>query len=98
MPAKCEACGAASDAAAEKSSGRFARVLVESRVLILCARHARVVRAAAPGTVAEAQALLHELSGRRSLIGRRAPLDRRVFPARPEGRRRSAGRRATDID
>jgi hypothetical protein len=33
---------------------------------------------------------------RRSPIARREPQDRRVFPPRPEGRRLSTGRRATD--
>jgi hypothetical protein len=33
---------------------------------------------------------------RRSPITRREPEDRRVFPPRPEGRRLSTGRRATD--
>jgi len=33
---------------------------------------------------------------RRSPVTRRGQDDRRVFPPRPEGRRRSAGRRATD--
>lgn len=33
---------------------------------------------------------------RRTTPDRRTPLDRRVLPPRPEGRRRNAGRRATD--
>jgi hypothetical protein len=40
--------------------------------------------------------LFREEAGNRSLVSRRAPLDRRQFPMRPEGRRRTSGRRATD--
>jgi hypothetical protein len=40
--------------------------------------------------------LFQEPEGRRSFVDRRSPLDRRLFPPRPEGRRASAGRRSED--
>ena len=71
-------------------------VLVEDRVVALCEPHAAKVRERAPTTIAELQRAFPERRGQRSLFERRAPLDRRAFPARPEGRRRGGGRRATD--
>jgi hypothetical protein len=62
----------------------------------LCEAHAEKVRAQAPESLAELRRLFRERSGKRSLISRRAPLDRRLFPARPEGRRASQGRRVGD--
>jgi hypothetical protein len=63
----------------------------------LCAEHAEAARAASVETLSELKALFPEPTGKRSLVDRRAPLDRRVFPPRPEGRRRAPdGRRATD--
>ncbi len=41
---------------------------------------------------------LKETDGRRSLVTRRSPVDRRVFPPRPEGRRLAVGRRTIDRD
>jgi hypothetical protein len=70
-------------------------VLVENRLLTLCEQHAVLFRASGKTTLAELRALFLEPQGRRSMISRRAPLDRRVFP-RPEGRRKSDGRRQND--
>jgi hypothetical protein len=70
--------------------------LIEGRVLSLCATHAATFKEERPETLALAAALFREPQGRRSLLTRRAPLDRRQFPMRPEGRRRSDGRRGTD--
>jgi len=83
---------------AEAVSGRLRRMLVGERIIALCEPHfARASDARAPSLEA-LRASFVEDAGRRSLLSRRAPLDRRVFPARPEGRRRSTGRRATDVD
>ena len=75
---------------------KLRRILIEDRVVALCEPHAVQVRAAAPSTVAELRGLFLERGGKRALIERRAPLDRRIFPARPEGRRARAGRRSGD--
>jgi hypothetical protein len=72
------------------------RLLIEDRIVALCAAHAEKVRALAPASVAELCQRFQEKRGKRALLSRRAPLDRRTFPARPEGRRASAGRRASD--
>ncbi|MEO8902547.1 MAG: hypothetical protein ABI488_11185 [Polyangiaceae bacterium] len=75
---------------------KLKRVLVEDRVIALCELHAAEVRSAAPASVAQLRQSFTERRGKRSLLERRAPADRRAFPARPEGRRASAGRRAND--
>jgi hypothetical protein len=72
--------------------------LVDERIVSLCEAHAARYRSSGTTSLTELSAMFREDSGRRSLITRRAPLDRRVFPARPEGRRRNAGRRRTDRD
>lgn len=71
-------------------------MLVEGRLLTLCDAHALVIAETPARTLAQIRELFPEPDGRRSLVARRTPLDRRVFPPRPEGRRRSSGRRATD--
>jgi hypothetical protein len=75
---------------------RLQRFLVEGRVLALCAEHAHSFREQRPETIEAVALLFREDAGKRSLVSRRAPLDRRQFPMRPEGRRRSGGRRAGD--
>ncbi|WP_437777957.1 hypothetical protein [Sorangium sp. So ce1097] len=85
----------------------MARVVIQGRSLSLCRPHAATVAAAMPETFEEMRALFVGLQRgqeaqddafveRRSPIPRRSPEDRRVFPPRPEGRRLSGGRRATD--
>lgn len=74
---------------------RLRSVLVEHRLLCLCEQHAVLFRASGKTTLAELRALFLEPRGQRSLVSRRAPHDRRVFP-RPEGRRKSDGRRQDD--
>jgi len=100
MARKCELCAEPKTrwSAAEQNPkpGKLKRVLVEDRVIALCEQHAARVRSLAPATVAELRQSVTERRGKRSLLERRAPADRRAFPARPEGRRASAGRRATD--
>jgi hypothetical protein len=75
---------------------KLRRLLLEDRIVLLCEAHAEKVRAQAPENLAELRRLFRERTGKRSLISRRAPLDRRLFPPRPEGRRASQGRRVGD--
>jgi hypothetical protein len=75
---------------------KLRRILIEDRIVLLCEAHAEKVRAQAPASMVELRRLFREPAGKRSLISRRAPLDRRLFPARPEGRRASQGRRVGD--
>jgi hypothetical protein len=71
-------------------------VLIGDRIVALCAQHSDQLRRSGAGDVDGLQQVFPEPDGRRSLVGRRAPLDRRVFPPRPEGRRCSDGRRHDD--
>lgn len=93
MPHACEVCATL---ARSPSAKRVRRVLVGDRLVSLCDGHARVLEGVAPASVAELRQVFRENGGRRSLVERRQELDRRVFPARPEGRRRNSGRRASD--
>jgi hypothetical protein len=90
--ATCEVCSTLGRA--RKGPGK--RVLVGHRLVTLCTTHARAVPALPQRGVEELRRVFHERKGQRSLIDRRQELDRRVFPARPEGRRHGGGRRATD--
>ena len=72
------------------------RVLIEDRLLSLCDEHAAEIQLSRVDTIGELRELFRERYGKRSLVLRRSPLDRRVFPPRPEGRRLSDGRRASD--
>jgi hypothetical protein len=85
----------------------MSKVVVEGRALELCRTHAATVVAAMPETFEDLRALFvgvgvdlgtcpRGMKERRSPIDRRASEDRRVFPSRPEGRRRSGGRRVSD--
>ena len=76
--------------------GKIRRLLIEERIVSLCETHAARYRVSGKSTLFELSTMFLEEGGRRSLVMRRAPLDRRVFPARPEGRRRNGGRRGTD--
>ena len=100
MARKCELCAKLKtrSSASEQNPKpvKLRRLLVEDRVIALCERHAASVRAQAPESVAELRKSFQERRGQRSLLDRSAPADRRAFPARPEGRRASAGRRAGD--
>jgi hypothetical protein len=100
MARRCEICASLPEDARPNRAGtrRLRRLLLEDRLVVLCDEHANCVREHAVETLREARALFAESVGKRSLLGRRAPLDRRMFPARPEGRRASSGRRATDAD
>jgi len=69
------------------------RFRIGDRVLAFCAKHARRVREANPESLDDLTRLFAEEAGGRSLLDRRSPLDRRIFPPRPEGRRRGLSRR-----
>jgi hypothetical protein len=76
---------------------RVSRVTIEARSITLCRDHAAHVAIHMPETWEELRALFIAPGERRSLIPRRIDMDdRRVFPPRPEGRRRSSGRRTVD--
>ena len=98
MTRKCELCATLKTrvSASEHKPAKLRRVLVEERVIALCETHAEKVKKRAPATLSALRAAFTERRGQRSLLERRAPLDRRAFPARPEGRRASSGRRASD--
>lgn len=84
----------------------MSKVVIEGRALTLCRDHAAAVVAVMPETFEDLRAIFAgagvDLDGpghtpeRRSPLDRRAADDRRVFPPRPEGRRRGGGRRASD--
>jgi hypothetical protein len=93
MPQACEVCATLGRSPSTK---RVRRVLVGDRLVHLCDSHARVLSGFTPASVAELRQVFRENGGKRSLVERRQELDRRVFPARPEGRRRNSGRRASD--
>ena len=89
MSRVCEVCGV---------SGAAAQVLIEDRAVTLCDTHLAAVERAGVARLSELFELFPEPTGQRRAPERRSPLDRRIFPARPEGRRRGAGRRETDSD
>jgi hypothetical protein len=93
MTRECEVCAELG----QKSEGRSHRLLIDSRLLTLCATHARVVKTSGADGLEAVRALFREVTGRRSALPRRADLDRRAFPPRPEGRRLASGRRAGDL-
>jgi hypothetical protein len=99
MQRACEVCSSLAKRSAldtEPPKKRIRRVLVDDRIIALCDAHAAELRQSDASGVASVRELFAEPGGRRSLVGRRAPLDRRIFPARPEGRRRGPGRRSDD--
>jgi hypothetical protein len=98
MQRLCEVCAnlELSRPAPAASTRRLRRVLVEDRLLCLCEMHAVLFQASGKTTLGELRALFTEPAGRRSLVQRRAALDRRAFPPRPEGRRSNDGRRDRD--
>jgi hypothetical protein len=78
---------------------RISRVTVQSRSVLLCREHAGLVAINMPKTWDELRAIFAGAVDRRSPIPRRVEYDdRRVFPPRPEGRRRTHGRRRLDLD
>jgi hypothetical protein len=85
---QCEICGA--------SQGRVKAIDCGTRLVSLCEAHALAAKRATARSLEALRQLFVEAEGRRTLIGRRAPDERRLFPPRPEGRRQKSGRRATD--
>lgn len=99
MAPSCEMCAGLPPGLRRKPAGgnqRLRRLLFDGRILSLCELHARKVHDSGAETAAELRALFVEPNGKRSLVDRRSPVDRRLFPARPEGRRRAGGRRRGD--
>jgi hypothetical protein len=97
MARNCEICAARSlsEGRGTPKRKRLQRLLVHERIIAVCDEHASVASAAR--TIDELRCLFSESQGRRSLVDRRAPLDRRLFPPRPEGRRaKPLGRRKSD--
>jgi hypothetical protein len=76
----------------------LSRVVIQGRALDLCRAHATTVVAAMPKTFDDLCGLFAGvvLTEPRALFDRRAPLDRRELPPRPEGRRLGIGRRVAD--
>lgn len=89
----CELCRARGAAPEPEPPGKLARLLLDDRVLALCRKHHAEVRRAKVQHLAELFELLREPEGQRAALSRRSPVDRRVFPPRPEGRRRGRERR-----
>jgi hypothetical protein len=89
----CAVCGSC-----ETNRTRMSRVVIQGRSLELCQAHAAMVVAAMPKTFEDLLALFADVipSAPRSTKERRAALDRREFPPRPEGRRMGFGRRSAD--
>lgn len=100
-PRVCEICSAGSPGETRAGSSQaqsLTRVVIEGRIVALCETHVGEVERAGIATLSQLFELFPEPSGQRRAPERRSPLDRRIFPARPEGRRRGMGRRATDGD
>jgi hypothetical protein len=93
MRRPCEICAERDEA---KTSDSDLYVLIENRVVALCDRHASAVKKLRIKTLDQLRDHFQETTGVRSLVPRRAVNNRRLFPARPEGRRRSDGRRWDD--
>lgn len=94
MLRRCEICEARGESS--PSTGKLRRLLVGERIVALCMHHAEAAESFEASTLERLRVLFSEPGGRRSLLDRRSPLDRRVFPVRPEGRRGSGGRRSSD--
>jgi hypothetical protein len=95
MARRCEICETLNPNV--RPATRLQRFLVKERVVALCTEHADAFREQRPETLEQLSRLFREGRGRRSLLSRRAPIERRQFPMRPEGRRHNTGRRAGDV-
>jgi hypothetical protein len=98
MARSCEVCShlAEKPQAVRTPAVRLRRVAVEGRIVALCEPHASAVMGAETRSLEVLRDLFREPEGRRSFVDRRSPLDRRLFPPRPEGRRATGGRRNED--
>jgi hypothetical protein len=83
----CEVCG---------QSGRVVRLSFGSRTIALCSTDAERAKGSGAATLDDLRRVFREAGGRRALLPRRAPEERRLFPPRPEGRRHDDGRRGSD--
>ena len=96
----CEVCGAAPPS--RRGKGGHEQLVFDGRVVTLCRAHATMAAEAHVESVEDLRRVFAGFGGepgraeRRSPILRRGAEDRRAFPPRPEGRRASTGRRATD--
>jgi hypothetical protein len=95
MARRCEICESLGSEIfpAPAQPGRIRRIVVGERLVSLCEAHAAVRWSSKARTLEELRLQFPEPMGSRSLLPRRAPLDRRQFPPRPEGRRQQPGRR-----
>ncbi len=99
MAKQCEACAQLALRGESPPKGsRIRNLLVGGRLVYLCDAHVEDVGNLDFHHVENVRQLLRETEGQRSLVTRRSPIDRRIFPPRPEGRRLAAGRRSTDGD
>jgi hypothetical protein len=100
MARSCEVCShlAEKQQATRRPATRLKRLAVDGRIVALCDAHAAAVAASKARSLEVLRELFRESEGKRSLVDRRSPLDRRLFPPRPEGRRRSTGRREKDSE
>ncbi len=99
MVKQCEACAQlALRGESPRHGSRIRNLLVGGRLVYLCDAHVEAVGNLDLRHVEDVRQLLREAEGQRSLVTRRSPIDRRVFPPRPEGRRLATGRRSTDGD
>jgi len=89
----CEVCSG-TKGQGKTPSDRY--LLIEGRVVALCRSHLTAVKRSKIKTLAALHKAFREGTGARSLVSRRATTNRRVFPARPEGRRADSGRRWND--
>ncbi len=97
MPRRCEICESLEKFTAIPAPERpVKRLLLDERIVALCDEHAAEARAAGAEELAHLRTHFQEPEGERSLIERRSPVERRVFPPRPEGRRHDQGRRSVD--
>jgi hypothetical protein len=97
MARRCEVCESLSTfAGIPVPPEKPRRLLLGDRIVALCALHGPELRRRGASTLDELRAQFQEPEGERSLVERRTPIDRRVFPPRSEGRRGSGGRRASD--
>jgi hypothetical protein len=97
MAKQCEACSAlALSGHKPLRTTQIHNLLVAGRLFRFCDAHAEVVRNVDANNIEDIRNLLKEPDGLRSLVARRSDINRRIFPPRPEGRRRSEARRSPD--
>jgi hypothetical protein len=97
MARNCEVCAAQSlsEGRGAPRKKRLQRLVMHERIIAVCDEHAALASRAR--SIEELRGLFFETKGGRSLVDRRSPLDRRLFPPRPEGRRAMpSGRRKSE--